>query len=156
MIKMTIAATVLLTFCALAEASNTVDFPMTPNPEMTTGDYCTTQDPNFMEYRYIEHIVVCRRNVSSNLKNRIYRAYGVPDQCHSEFTIDHLVPLSMGGSNSVKNLWPEHKHIKATRQNMEQDLYDQLAAGKITREQAVTTLLNEKMNPPPVAPSDCY
>ena len=125
------------------------EVPLVPNPELTTGDYCTTKDPNFEGYRYEERIAYCRRAVSRHMKTRIYVAYAIPENCKSNYTVDHLIPLSMGGSNKAENLWPEHKRIKATRITLEQDLYDQLRRGEISQVDAVNAIVEAKMNPPP-------
>jgi hypothetical protein len=47
------------------------------------------------------------RNVSSTTKGRVYASYGVRSHQPGEYEVDHLIPLELGGSNSVKNLWPE-------------------------------------------------
>jgi hypothetical protein len=46
------------------------------------------------------------RDVSIETKNRVYREYGMT-YVHGEAEVDHLVPLELGGSNDIRNLWPE-------------------------------------------------
>lgn len=82
-----------------------------PDINLTPGEYCTPQDPNFSEYRYREQIPVCKRNVLTSLKNKIYLAYNVPQVERDQYTIDHKIPLSLGGSNTQDNLWPQPKLI---------------------------------------------
>ncbi len=120
--------------------------PLAPD-ETTSGALCSEENSDFTEYRYGEEIPYCERNVSSGLKNEIYRAYGVPAKCRSEYTIDHFYPLSLGGDNSRENLWPEHKAVKATRQNLELVLYKQLSKGEIKQAAALALIRKEKMNP---------
>lgn len=129
--------------------------PMHPDPEKTSGDYCSTDDPDFREYRYRENVPTCIRSVSRELKTKIYQEYGVPRRCRGQYTVDHFIPLSMGGSNQAINLWPEHKDIKATRQNLELDMYIELREGRVTQRQAIQRVIREKMNPPHVDPRDC-
>lgn len=51
------------------------------------------------------------RNVSESLKKKVYAEYGVKpgegicvvDGCE----VDHLVSLELGGTNDIKNLWPQ-------------------------------------------------
>ena len=131
------------------------DFPEKPDPQMTSGDLCDENDPDFEGYRYKEKIAYCVRNVSFEDKKRIYEAYGVPENCRSQYTIDHFYPLSMGGNNQDANLWPEHKNVKATRQQLEQDLFEEIKEGKITQRKALEIILNEKMNPPAAKPMPC-
>ncbi len=40
------------------------------------------------------------RAVSTKEKHKVYRRYD----------IDHLIPLSLGGSNDLRNLWPHPYH----------------------------------------------
>ncbi len=47
------------------------------------------------------------RNVPQSVKRSVYARYGVRKHRRGRWEIDHLVPLELGGSNSVKNLWPE-------------------------------------------------
>lgn len=150
MIRWMVLPLLLLSFSASA-----YDAPMHPNPEVTTGDYCDEQDSHFEGYRYREKVATCYREVSKERKAKIYEMYGVPKRCRKQYTVDHFVPLSMGGSNAVENLWPEHKDIKATRQNMEQELYNQLENGEISVRTALQRIRHAKMNPPHVDPREC-
>jgi hypothetical protein len=47
------------------------------------------------------------RNVPESTKDRVYLRYGIYSHAHGEYEVDHLIPLELGGSNSIKNLWPE-------------------------------------------------
>jgi len=48
------------------------------------------------------------RKVSQKLKNEIFASYGVEyPVSFGSYEIDHLIPLSLGGSNEVANLWPK-------------------------------------------------
>ena len=140
---------------SVAWATGDDEVPLKPNPELTSGDYCTPQDKDFIGYRYEEKIPFCQRNVSRELKAQIYEDYDVDPNCRFNYTVDHFIPLSMGGSNQPENLWPEHKEIKATRQNLEQDVYTRLARGEISQKQAVMAIVRAKMNPPHVRPQPC-
>jgi hypothetical protein len=129
--------------------------PITPDPEITTGDLCTPKDTDFEGYRYKENVPTCVRDVTWERKTKIYEAYNVPLKCRSFYTVDHYLPLSMGGSNHDTNLWPEHKDIKATRQNLEQELYGQLRQGLISQKQALEQIVYAKLHPPHVVPRGC-
>ncbi|MBP9821927.1 MAG: HNH endonuclease [Candidatus Pacebacteria bacterium] len=47
------------------------------------------------------------RDVSVSLKKKIYRAYGVVyPPPFGTYELDHYIPLTLGGSNDIANLWP--------------------------------------------------
>ncbi|MBU6414931.1 ComEC/Rec2 family competence protein [Patescibacteria group bacterium] len=48
------------------------------------------------------------RNVPTNLRKKVYGEYGVPyPQPRGAYEVDHLIPLALGGSNDIANLWTE-------------------------------------------------
>ena len=123
-------------------------FPFTPDENVTTGSLCSTGDSDFEEFRYAEQIPYCKRSVSSSDKDRIYRHYGVPQKCRKEYTIDHFIPLAIGGTNRSDNLWPEPKSIKALRKNLELELFQAVSAGRMTQAEAIERIREAKLNPP--------
>jgi hypothetical protein len=120
-------------------------YPTRPNPVETQGERCNQNDSDFKEFRYNEQIPYCIRNVDSRKKTQIYDAYRIPVECRHRYTIDHFLPLSIGGNNSDFNLWPEHKLVKATRPKLEIELYNSIKNGLITQEEAIKIIKNEKM-----------
>lgn len=47
------------------------------------------------------------RNVSESVKDRVYASYGITKDSAATYEMDHLISLELGGSNSIKNLFPE-------------------------------------------------
>ncbi len=47
------------------------------------------------------------RHVTSATKRRVYAEYGIGSHPAGQYEVDHLVPLELGGSNSIANLFPE-------------------------------------------------
>ena len=47
------------------------------------------------------------RDVPAQMKREVYEEYGVTSHGSGDYEVDHLIPLELGGSNSIKNLWPE-------------------------------------------------
>lgn len=127
-------------------------FPLTPDKTKTYGTYCTTKDKDFKEFRYKEQIPYCNRNVDSNTKNYIYNSYSIPKEDRKEYTIDHLIPLALGGNNNVHNLWPEHISLRDSRIDpttgikLEFLYFEKMRAGTITQKEAIDKILKSKFN----------
>lgn len=119
-------------------------YPKIPDSKISPGHLCSTQDKDFKEFRYFENIPYCSRNVSSNLKQKIYEIYKIPKNDRNNYTIDHIIPLSLGGSNNFKNLWPEHYEVKNRRKDLEYELFVYLRDGKINHANAIKTIILEK------------
>jgi len=47
------------------------------------------------------------RNVPQSVKTAVFRAYGVTSHSRATYEVDHLVPLELGGSNTLANLFAE-------------------------------------------------
>ena len=47
------------------------------------------------------------RNVSEETKQQVYREYGIYQHKTGEYEVDHIIPLEIGGSNDISNLFPE-------------------------------------------------
>jgi hypothetical protein len=132
----------------------TLAFPFIPDSQSTPGSLCSKRDRDYKQDRYTEKIPYCGRNVASSLKRDIYDDYGISPNCRKEYTIDHFIPLAIGGSNRRENLWPEHKSIKALRQNLEMDVYNEIRTGAISQAEALQIIVEAKLNPPVNNPRD--
>jgi hypothetical protein len=122
--------------------------PRVPDQKLTPGDLCSTKNPDFDRHRYKEKIPYCERNVTTAQKSKIYEMYNVPESKWQNYTIDHFIPLSIGGSNAVGNLWPEHRKIKELRQDLEVEIFYQVERGEITQKEAIEIITDAKLNPP--------
>jgi hypothetical protein len=75
------------------------------------------------------------RDVSSSEKEQVFAEYGIANTAPGQYEVDHLVPLELGGSNDIANLWPEAAlpvpgfHQKDQVENY---LHDQVCSGKIS------------------------
>jgi hypothetical protein len=65
----------------------------------------------------------------------VYAEYGIVERSQGEYEVDHLVPLELGGSNDIANLWPESAapprgfHEKDVVEN---HLHDQVCGGSMS------------------------
>lgn len=79
------------------------------------------------------------RDVSSELKRNIKASYGL-DPYDPNYTIDHFIPLSLGGTNDPENLWPQKLTgiIYGSKQKASSDFYlfREVCDGRITLDEA--------------------
>lgn len=132
-------------------------YPLVPNPEWAQGSLCNKQNPDFETERYSQKVAYCRRNVESNLKKELYDLYKIPEHCRGHYTIDHIIPLSIGGDNSPQNLWPEHRNVKQTRPYLEEEVFMAVRDDQMKQKDAITLILKTKKNPvqPAKGNTDC-
>lgn len=74
------------------------------------------------------------REVSTATKALVYRSYGITERDPLEYQVDHLIPLQLGGSNDVENLWPmrdEGVGGKALKDALETRLHTLVCSGKL-------------------------
>jgi hypothetical protein len=124
-------------------------FPTHPHSEVTPGSLCERAS----EMRYPERVKYCDRDVDGSLKAQLFvmydREFGyeTTKMERSDFKIDHLIPLCLGGSNDADNLWPQHKSIYEQTDPLEPFLCGTLAEGKVKQAEAVQIILAIKQNP---------
>ena len=109
-----------------------------PNSSLTPGTLCNSNDPDFTNFDYPEHIARCGRNIAIDEKRAVAQAYGnIPENQWPNYEFDHLIPLCAGGSNRATNLWPQpiaEAHIK---DKLENEICIGMKLGKLTQAQAV-------------------
>src|SRR5258708_788570 len=47
------------------------------------------------------------RHVTATTRKQVFSEYHVKKSDRALYKIDHLIPLEVGGSNAINNLWPE-------------------------------------------------
>lgn len=125
--KLTLIFAFILIGCSSAEPYK---IPLKPDQRLTPGDVCETFYPDFKEFRYADRMPYCRRNVSRLLRDRVYGDYKIPESERINYTIDHKIPLSLGGSNHIHNLWPQHRNFYTGE--IEQKVYLQVKNGSMS------------------------
>ena len=75
-----------------------------PNPTLTPGAILTTDASTICTPGYASSV----RNVSTATKKQVYAEYSVSyPQPTGAYEVDHFIPLEIGGSNDLTNLWLE-------------------------------------------------
>ncbi len=110
--------------------------PIVPDPKLSPGDVLTSDPKIVCVSGYTKTV----RNVPQALKEQVYREYGITSRQSGEYEIDHLISLELGGSNSIRNLFPQsfktmplNAHVKDSLENR---LHDLACSGKITLAEA--------------------
>ena len=114
-----------------------------PNPTLTPGAVLTTDASAICTAGYAASV----RNVSAATKKQVYAEYGVSyPQAAGAYEVDHFVPLEIGGSNDIKNLWLEPAsptpgfHQKDQFENFE---HDQACKGTINAAEAQSRMVSD-------------
>jgi hypothetical protein len=77
--------------------------PILPDPKLTPGDTFEVTAQDVCVPGYAKKV----RAVPAWLKRQAYAEYGITGYKTGDYEVDHLIPLSLGGSNSIRNLWPQ-------------------------------------------------
>ena len=79
------------------------------------------------------------RYVPSSVKRDVFRTYELNPE-EDDYEVDHLISLELGGSNDIKNLWPESytttPYNARDKDALENRLHKLVCDGKITLIQA--------------------
>jgi|SRR5579859_3569762 len=79
------------------------------------------------------------RNVPFSEKDQVYAEYGIFHHSSGQYEVDHLVPLELGGSNDISNLWPEAADPTPgyhQKDKVENYLHDQVCSGAVALQDA--------------------
>ena len=100
-------AAAIFSACGTATPSASPDIAagsaVMPNATRTPGDVLSTNVNEICVSGYARRV----RKVSTATKKQVYAEYGIASHAPDEYEVDHLVPLGIGGSNDIKNLWPQ-------------------------------------------------
>ena len=77
--------------------------PILPDSKLTPGDTFDVTAQDVRVPGYAKKV----RAVPAWLKRQAYAEYGITQYKTGDYEVDHLIPLSFGGSNSIRNLWPQ-------------------------------------------------
>ncbi|WP_146099659.1 HNH endonuclease signature motif containing protein [Kineococcus xinjiangensis] len=120
---------------AAADGTVLPDLALTPGavfPDVTREDVCAD--------RYTAGV----HNLRYSDKADALVAYGVALRDREGYTIDHLVPVSLGGTNAPGNLWPQPRDgqfAAAHKDQLERQLHALVCAGSVPLAEAQQALV---------------
>ena len=105
--------------------------PILPDPRLTPGATLAVTTDDLCVPGYTRVV----RSVPVEVKRQVYAEYGIAHHEPGEYEVDHLISLELGGSNSIKNLWPQsyktqpwNAHVKDA---LEDELHRLVCAGQL-------------------------
>ena len=114
-----------------------------PNPALTPGAALATDASLICTPGYASSV----RDVSTATKEQVYAEYGVSyPQALGAYEVDHFIPLEIGGSNDLTNLWLEPAtptpgfHQKDQFENFE---HGQVCIGTISAAEAQRRMVSD-------------
>lgn len=114
-----------------------------PNKTLTPGDVLASTKEEICVPGYASNT----RNVSTALKKQVYQSYNIPyPQPTGAIEVDHLISLQLGGSNDIKNLWPEKASTVPgfrEKDKVENYLHKQLCSGKKSLKEVQQVIAND-------------
>jgi hypothetical protein len=117
-----IVLSVVFVMTANASAQET----LLPNPKLTPGRIAKRDKD--------------RGGVTLKMERKVFARYRLPWTRRAEFKIDHLIPVELGGADTVDNLWPQSVRTKPygadRKELLTEVLLERIARKQITLEQA--------------------
>ena len=113
-------------------------FPFYPTKSLTPGDIDRSLNAEYL----CSHSAKERRNVPLARKKLVYEQYGVEyPQPKGSYETDHFIPLSLGGTNSEDNLWPQSEGEEEfvgfrEKDRLEFFTYKKMCSGDLTLDEA--------------------
>ena len=105
--------------------------PILPDPKLTPGDTFDVTAQDVCVPGYAKKV----RAVPAWLKRQVYAEYGITQYKTGDYEVDHLIPLSLGGSNSIRNLWPQSTKTSPwnsyVKDALESKLHKLVCAGRL-------------------------
>lgn len=98
------------------------------------------------------HSTICRRGWTAKVRppesqtqwakyQVAYPAYHIPGSARGE--LDHLVPLELGGSNDITNLWPEVGRLPNPKDSVEKVLNHAVCGGRVSLARAQQAIASD-------------
>ena len=102
-----------------------------PDPACSPGAVLTTDSKIVCVVGYTKKV----RDVSTATMKNVFKEYNLPWSTRSNYEIDHIISLELGGSNDISNLFPESYIINngaRVKDTFENYLHSQVCKGSMT------------------------
>jgi hypothetical protein len=122
--------TTFATYGVQTKTSNCTNNQILPDFACSPGAVLTTNQKVICVSGYTKTV----RNVTEATKKKVFVEYGIPYSQRSNYEVDHIISLELGGSNDISNLYPESYLIKngaKTKDIFENYLHKQICNGKM-------------------------
>lgn len=97
-----------------------------PNPKLTPGRIGASEKD--------------RGGVTLAMEQKVFARYHVPWEWRARYKIDHLIPVELGGADTIDNLWPQRIKTRPygadRKELLTEVLLQKIRAGKMTLAQA--------------------
>ena len=117
-----------------------------PDKALTPGSILTQDATAVCRNGYTKRV----RDLPAERKALVYQRYGVPPTSR-DYVIDHFIPLELGGSNEIANLWPQAWPWYVEKDAVENYLTDEVCQGRMALPVAQAKIVADwrAMYPPP-------
>jgi len=119
------------TTTTVAQGDSALRFPFVPDPARTPGATLEVTTADICVPGYSKRV----RNVPVDVKRQVYANYGIRSHEPGEYEVDHLISLELGGSNSIRNLWPQSFRTSPwnayVKDALENELHRRVCAGTL-------------------------
>jgi hypothetical protein len=97
-----------------------------PNPKLTPGRVAQSEKE--------------RLGVTVEMEQKVFARYRLPWSSRPAYKIDHLIPLELGGADTIDNLWPQRLRARPygpdRKELLTEVLLQRIARKQMTLEQA--------------------
>ena len=116
-----------------------------PDPRLTPGDTLeVTKDDLCAAGR--KSLV---DKISIKVKSQVFDIYGIRADAPVAYNVDRLIPASLGGTNSIKNLWPQPlsgEWSYAEKNKLERRLQKMVCSGELELKKAQEEIARDWVN----------
>jgi hypothetical protein len=98
--------------------------PLEPRPNLTPGAVRTVKAAEVCGAKIEEHQNVLV--IPASVREEVFREYGMTAARPQNFEVDFLITPELGGSNDIRNLWPEPYRAPVWNAHVKDQLEDKL------------------------------